>query len=107
MEAISYLVPELRSETHRRRATQVFEKTQCLRILSCYGKSIHVLVKRQLEIQQRHLKKTALVKAGAYIVSIDIKTTVYNTGFRSAGHKYIHVYHICSQGHALINQSIW
>ena len=29
MEAISCLVPELRSETHRRRGMQVFKKTQC------------------------------------------------------------------------------
>ena len=35
------------------------------------------LVKRQLESQQRQLGKTMVVKAGAYIVSIDRKTTVY------------------------------
>ena len=32
--------------------------------------------KRQLESRQRQLEKTAVVKAGAYIVSIDRKTTV-------------------------------
>ena len=36
-----------------------------------------VLVKRQLESRQRLLEKTAVVKAGAYIVSIDKKTTVH------------------------------
>ena len=33
------------------------------------------VVKKQLESQQRQLGKTAVVKAGAYIVSIDRKTT--------------------------------
>ena len=33
--------------------------------------------KRQLESWQRQLQKTAVVKVGAYIVSIDRKTTVY------------------------------
>ena len=33
--------------------------------------------KRQLESRQRQLEKTAVVKAGAYIVSIDKKETVY------------------------------
>ena len=37
----------------------------------------HVLVKRQLESWQRQLEKTAVVKAGAYLVSVDKKTTVY------------------------------
>ena len=32
---------------------------------------------RQLERRQRQLGKTAVVKVGAYIVSIDRKTTVY------------------------------
>ena len=36
-----------------------------------------VLVKKQLESQQRRLGKTAVVKAGAYIVSMNRKTTVY------------------------------
>ena len=39
-------------------------------------KSTH-FVKRQLESQQRQLEKTAAVKAGAYIVSIDTKITEY------------------------------
>ena len=39
-------------------------------------KLTRVLVKRQLESSQRQLGKTAVVKAGAYIVSIDRKTTV-------------------------------
>ena len=33
--------------------------------------------KRQLESRQRQLEKRAVVKAGAYIVSIDKKKTVY------------------------------
>ena len=33
--------------------------------------------KRQLESQQRQLEKTAVVKEGAYIVSIDKKKTTY------------------------------
>ena len=36
-----------------------------------------VLVKKQLESRQRQLGKTAVVKAGAYIVSMNRKTTVY------------------------------
>ena len=40
-------------------------------------KFTRVLVKRQLESRQRHLGKTAVVKAEAYIVSMDRKTTVY------------------------------
>ena len=34
METIGCLVPELRSETHRRRGTQVFEKTQCFYVVT-------------------------------------------------------------------------
>ena len=34
-------------------------------------------LKRQLESQKIQLEKTAVVKVGAYIVSIDKKTTVY------------------------------
>ena len=83
MEAIGCLVPELQSEKHRGRGMQLFEKMQCfciatcLGILSCYVKSTRVLVKRQIESCQRQLEKTAVVKAGAYSVSIDRKTTVY------------------------------
>ena len=36
-----------------------------------------VRVKKQLETWQRQLGKTAVVKAEAYIVSMDRKTTVY------------------------------
>ena len=83
MEAIDCLVPEFRNKKHHGRGIQLFEKTQCfyfamcLRILSCYVKLTRVLVKRQLESRQRQLEKTAVVKAVAYIVSIDRKTTVY------------------------------
>ena len=38
-------------------------------------KSTPVLVKRQLESQQRQLERTPMVKARAYIVSVDKKTT--------------------------------
>ena len=34
MEATGCLVPELRSETHCRRGTQVFEKVQCLYVVT-------------------------------------------------------------------------
>ena len=43
-------------------------------------KFTRVLVKKQLKSQQRQLGKTAIVKAGAYIVSMDRKTTVYGLG---------------------------
>ena len=36
-----------------------------------------VLVKKQLGSRQRQLGKTAVIKVGAYIVSMDRKTTVY------------------------------
>ena len=83
------LIPELWNETHRETRNGTFRenamflryyrKFQCLHILSSYVKLTHVLVKRQLESWQRQLEKTAVVKAGAYIVhvSIDRKTTVY------------------------------
>ena len=77
MEAIGCLVPELRSEKHCRHGTQLFKKMKCfyvatcLRILPCYVKLTCVLVKGQLESHQRQLQKTAVVKAGAYIVPIN------------------------------------
>ena len=82
MEAIGCLVPELQSEMHRRHRTQVFEKTQCFYVVTvncnvCYGKLTRVLVKSQLESWQRQLEMTVVVKAGAYIVCIDKKTTVH------------------------------
>ena len=40
-------------------------------------KFTRVLVKKQLGSRQRQLGKTAVIKAGAYIVSMDRKTTVY------------------------------
>ena len=39
-------------------------------------KFTRVLVKKQLESRQRQLGKTVVVNAGAYIVSMDRKTTV-------------------------------
>ena len=59
------------------RKHNVFTLLRCLRTLSCYVKWTHVLVKRQLKSWQRQLGKTAVVKVGAYIVSIVIKTTLY------------------------------
>ena len=55
-------------------------------------KFTRVLVKRQLESRQRQLGKTAVVKAEAYIVSMDRKTTVYGleagkTAFFKNAHK--------------------
>ena len=40
-------------------------------------KFTRVLIKKQLESRQRQLGKTAVVKAEAYTVSMDRKTTVY------------------------------
>ena len=40
-------------------------------------KFTRVLVKKQLGSRKRQLGKTAVVKAGAYIVSMNRKTTVY------------------------------
>ena len=40
-------------------------------------KFTRVLVKKQLGSRQRQLGKTAVVNAGAYILSMDRKTTVY------------------------------
>ena len=40
-------------------------------------KFTRVLAKQQLENQQRQLGKTAVVKAGAYTVSMDRKTIVF------------------------------
>ena len=40
-------------------------------------KFTRVLVKKQLGSRQRQLGKTVVIKAGAYIVSMDRKTTVY------------------------------
>ena len=51
---------------------QVFEKMQCFYV---------VTVNRNVSVyytsRQRQLERTAVVKVGAYIVSIDKKTTVY------------------------------
>ena len=44
-------------------------------IVSC--KFTRVLVKKQFESRQKQLGKTAVVKAEAYIVSMDRKTTIY------------------------------
>ena len=83
MEAIGCLVPELQSEMRSGCGMQLFEKTQCFYVatISLYTivsrKFTRVLVKKQLESRQRQLGKTAVVKAGAYIVSMDRKTTVY------------------------------
>ena len=40
-------------------------------------KFTHVLIKKQLGTRQRQSGETAIVRAGAYIVSMDRKTTVY------------------------------
>ena len=55
----------------------MFYVATCLCILACYVQLPGVFVKRQFESCQRQLGKTVVVKAGAYIVSIDRKTTVY------------------------------
>ena len=75
MEAIGCLVRELWSETQLSRKHNVMAN-----VMSPYTivlrKTDLCSCKRQLESQQRQLEKTAVVKAGAYIVSIDRKTTV-------------------------------
>ena len=40
-------------------------------------KFTRVLVRKQLGSRQRQLGKTVVIKAGAYIVSMDRKTTIY------------------------------
>ena len=40
-------------------------------------KFTRVLVKKQLGSRQKRLGKTVVVKAGAYIVTMDRKTTIY------------------------------
>ena len=59
-----------------------FRETQCFYVATVNFKvSIctftRVLVKKQLGSWQRQLGKTVVVKAEAYIVSMDRKTTVY------------------------------
>ena len=82
MAAIGCLVPELRNEEHGGRKMQIFKKTQCFYVATVNFNTIMLckltrVVKKQLGSRQRRLGKTAVVKAGAYIVSIDRKTTVY------------------------------
>ena len=85
MEAISCLVPELHNKIRSGCRMQLFEKTQCFYVATVnfivyiiiLYKFIHVLNKKQLGSRQRELGKTAVIKAGAYIVSMDRKTTVY------------------------------
>ena len=83
MEAIGCLVPELQSEMRSGCGTQLFEKTQCFYVVMVAPYTImlrkftRVLVKKQLGSRQRRLGKTAVIKAEAYIVSMDRKTTVY------------------------------
>ena len=47
-----------------------------------------LIVKKQLGSRQRQLGKTAVVKTGAYIVSMDRKTTVYGLHFDKASNKF-------------------
>ena len=59
-----------------------FRETQCFYVATVNFKvSIctftRVLVKKQLGSWQRQLGKTAVIKVGAYIVSMDRKTTIY------------------------------
>ena len=78
MEAIGCLVPKCRAKSiadvecnflrKRHILRFCYDKFQCLRILTCYVKLTHVLVRSQLESQQRQLGKTVVVKTR---VSID------------------------------------
>ena len=84
MEVISCLVLELQSEMRSGCRTQLFEKTRCFYVATVnfdvsdtivLRKFTHVLVKKkQLGSWQKQLGKT---DAGAYIVSMDRKTTIY------------------------------
>ena len=47
-----------------------------------------LIVKQQLGSHQRQLGKTAVVKTGAYIVSMDRKTTVYRLHFDEASNMF-------------------
>ena len=47
-----------------------------------------LIVKKQLESHQRQLGKTVVVKTGAYIVSMDRKTTIYGLHFDEASNKF-------------------
>ena len=74
---------ELQSEMRSGCGTQLFEKTQCFYVATVnfyvfvLRKFTRVLVKKELGSRQRQLGKTAVIKAGTYIVSMDRKTTVY------------------------------
>ena len=65
------------ADAERNFSRKCFYVATYLRILSCYVNLTRVLAKRQLESHQRHLEKTAAVKAEANVVSIGRKTTVY------------------------------
>ena len=47
-----------------------------------------LIVKKQLGSRQRQLRKTAVVKTGAYIVSMDRKTTVCGLHFDEVTNKF-------------------
>ena len=64
-------------------------------------KYTRVLVKKQLEIWQRQLGKTAVVKVEAYIVSMDRKTTIYLKLVKS--HFLKNVYKLSIATHSRIN----
>ena len=49
MEAIGCLVPELWSETHRGRGTQVFEKTQCFYVVTVIVMSPYTILLRKID----------------------------------------------------------
>ena len=86
MEAIGCLVPELQSEMRSGCGTQLFEKTQCFYVaavnfnVSVYYCVTHIYTCSCKKSRQRQLGKTAVVKAEAYVVSMDRKTTVIRTG---------------------------
>ena len=84
VEVIGCLVPELQIEMHvdaERNFSQCFYIAKVNFNVSLYYRVtltyIRVLVKQQLESRRRQLEKTTVVSAGAYIVSMDRKTTVY------------------------------
>ena len=82
MEAIGFLVPKLQSELRSEFGTQLFEKTQCFYVATVnFNVSVYYFVTK---IYTCSCKKAAWKSAktvgktvGAYIVSMDRKTTVY------------------------------
>lgn len=78
MKVIGCLVPELLREMHCKCRMQLFEQMQCFYIVTIMSPyTIMCSCKKAPWKLERQLGKTVVVKAGAYIVSVNRKTTVY------------------------------